>query len=361
MIRKIAFALTPGIGGRTGRAIIGACGGVEAAFREKKRALFRIEGVGRQLAANLKSPETMRRAEEEMKFIEKYSIRARFITDKDYPALLKSCIDAPLMLFEKGRDEWITRHSLAIVGTRSPSAYGTAMTGSIVRGFKDYEICIVSGLAYGVDTAAHMAALDSGLDTVAVLGHGLDRIYPDLNRKLAGRIVEQGCLITEFPSRTKLNKDLFPRRNRIIAGLSEAVVVMESRKKGGGLITADIASSYNRDVFALPGRAGEPASEGPHFLIKTNRAGLVETADDIIYYMGWDKREQNAAVQKKIFNDLNDDELLVFRFIEEKKTVSVDEIFVHTEMQPSKVSAVLLKLEFEGMIKLLPGNRYSLL
>lgn len=361
MIYKVAFSLTPGIGGKTGRAILAACGSPEAVFKEKRRTLMRVEGVGRQLLSNLRSSETMAKAEQEMEFISRFDIKARFITDKGYPARLKNCVDAPLMIFLKGNDECLTAHTLAVVGTRRPSEYGKARTEAIVKGFSQQNITIVSGLAYGIDTIAHHSAINSMLPTVAVLAHGLDTIYPDLNRALASRITEQGCLVTEFPSRTKLNKDLFPRRNRIIAGLSEAVVVMESGRKGGGLITADIASSYNRDCFAIPGCIGEPGSEGTHFLIKTNRAALAETSDDIAYFMGWDDQGKQTGFQKKIFTDLDEDETSIFNFIESKPCVSIDEIYHVTNLPPSKVNAVMLKLEFEGLIKMIPGNRYSAL
>jgi DNA processing protein len=361
LLYKVALSLAPGIGGKTGRALLAACGTPEAIFKEKQRALIRIEGVGRQILVNLKKHETMVKAEKEIEFMERFKINARFITDKSYPPRLKNCIDAPLMLFLKGDEKYLSYHTLAIVGTRKPSEYGKSRAESIVRGFAGRDISIVSGLAYGIDTVAHHSALDNRLPTVAVLAHGLDIIYPGLNRPLAGRIADQGCLVTEFPSKTKLNKDLFPRRNRIIAGLAEAVVVIESGKKGGGLITADIALSYNRDVFAVPGCIGDPGSAGPHFLIKTNRAALAESSEDISYYMGWDEKEKSIAVQKKIFSNLDENEILIFRFIENKQNASMDEIYQVTSLPPSKVNAILLKLEFDGLVKMMPGNRYAVI
>jgi len=359
LIHKVALALTPGIGGKTGRSLLAACGSPEAVFREKKRALVKIDGVGRQLLSNLKNRELLERAEKELEFVKRYDISCHFITDESYPSRLKSCVDAPLMLFIKGSEEYLSIHTLAVVGTRNPSEYGRKTTESLGRGLSESNVAIISGLAYGIDTAAHNTSLLAGLPTAAVLAHGLDTIYPGLNRELATKITGQGCLVTEFPRNTRLNKDLFPRRNRIIAGLSEAVVVVESGKKGGGLITADIASSYNRDVFAIPGNVGNKESEGPNFLIKTNRATLVESADDIIYFMGWDKPEKSPTVQRRIFTQLSEEEALIYKLIEEGGAVPIDKIYMHSQIQPSKVNAIMLKLEFEGLVKLLPGNRYT--
>jgi DNA processing protein len=221
------------------------------------------------------------------------------------------------------------------------------------------DIMIVSGLAYGIDTMAHRASLRASLPTLAVLAHGLDELYPYVNRPLAMKIIKNGGLATEFPSGTKLNRDYFPRRNRIIAGLCDAILVVESAEKGGALITANIALSYNRDVFAIPGRTDDPKSSGCNRLIKSNKAVLVENAEDIRYQMGWDIPSGNKAIQRKLFTDLSGPEEEVWNCLPENGEADIDDICLNSGLTPGKVSSVLLKMEFDGMIACLPGKRYK--
>jgi DNA processing protein len=218
----------------------------------------------------------------------------------------------------------------------------------------------VSGLAYGIDTIAHRAALAGGIPTIGVLAHGLDTVYPYVNRPLAEKMLENGGLITEFISRTRLNRDYFPRRNRVIAGMADATLVIESADKGGALITADIANSYNRDVFAVPGRVNDPKSSGCNRLIHNNKASLVQSASDICYLMGWDEPQSSAVRQQKLFHELDEEERKIYSLLSNGKESGIDEIYLGSGMTAGRVAAILLKLEFEGLVKCLPGKRYRL-
>lgn len=358
---KIAMSLIPGIGDVQGKRLVAYCGGPEAVFREKKKNILKIPGMGEVLAGSIQRREVFEKAEMEVAFIRQYQISALFYLDPGYPEKLRHCEDGPLMLYFKGRANLNQKRILSVVGTRKPTDYGKALCEAIVHGFSDQGVLIISGLAYGVDTIAHRASLAAGLPTVGVLAHGLDLIYPFSNRSLAEKMVVQGGLITEFTSRTKLNRDFFPRRNRIIAGIADATLVIESAEKGGALITADIANSYNRDVFALPGRVDDPRSAGCNMLIRTNRAALVRSAADICYSMGWEQSESRLQIQQKLFTEMSDEEKMVIAMLEEKKEADIDEIYLLSGLTQSKVASILLKLEFEGLIRSLPGKRFRAL
>jgi DNA processing protein len=265
------------------------------------------------------------------------------------------------MIYFKGKANLSQKRILSVVGTRMPTEYGKTICEQIIRDFSDQGILIVSGLAYGVDTTAHRASLAAGLPTVGVLAHGLDQIYPFVNRPLAEKMIGNGGLLTEFLSQTSLNRDYFPRRNRIIAGMADATLVIESAEKGGALITADIANSYSRDVFAIPGRATDPKSFGCNQLIKANKAALIQSAADICFMMGWDQSPHLVHIQQKLFTELDEQEKKIFGIVEARKEADIDEIYLNSGMTASKVAAILLKLEFEGLIKSLPGKRYKVI
>jgi DNA processing protein len=359
LIYAIALTLIPGIGDVQGKKLVAYCGGVEAVFREKKKNLLKIPGIGQALAGSLHRKEVFARAEQEAGFLRQYQVRPLFYLDQMYPDRLKHCEDSPLMLYFKGKADLNQKRILSVVGTRMPTDYGKAMCEQIIQGLAELGVLIASGLAYGVDTAAHRVSLAAGLPTVGVLAHGLDQIYPYVNRPLAEKMIGNGGLLTEFPSQTKLNRDYFPRRNRIIAGMADATLVVESAMKGGALITADIANSYNRDVFALPGRATDPKSSGCNTLIKNNKAALVQSAEDICYLMGWDQSLHPVHVQQKLFTELSEEEKKIFALLESAKEADIDLVYLNSGMTASKVAAVLLKLEFDGLIRCLPGKRYK--
>jgi DNA processing protein len=359
LMYKIAITLIPGIGDVNGKKLIAYCGGIAGVFREKKANLMKIPGVGSSLAGSILKKDYLQRAEKEMEFMAQNTITPLFYLDEGYPRRLRHCEDGPMMLYLKGERRPDCIHVIGVVGTRRPTPYGTELTGQIIHDLSEMDMMTVSGLAYGIDTSAHRASVREKMPTIAVLAHGLDELYPYVNRPLAQKIIENGGLVTEFPSGTRLNRDYFPRRNRIIAGLCDAILVVESAEKGGALITADIALSYNRDVFAIPGRAVDPKSSGCNRLIKCNKAVLVENAEDIRYQMGWDLPTGNISVQRRLFADLSGPEEAVWNALPEEGEADIDDIYIKSGLTPGKVSSILLKLEFDGMITCMPGKRYK--
>lgn len=362
LLYQIGLTLLPGVGDVIGKKLVAYCGSPEAVFREKREHLEKIPGIGEKLIQNILSQNVLARAEEEIQFIEKYQITPLFYLDKNYPELLKHCPDSPMMLYYKGTASLNKTRIVSIVGTRKATEYGKWVCEKLVEGLKDYDVLVVSGLAYGIDTCAHRSALDHGLKTVAILGHGLDRIYPYMNRSLAKRIVNQGGLLTEFLSGTLPDRENFPKRNRIIAGIADATVVVEAAVTGGALITAAIASSYSRDVFAIPGRVGDIWSEGCNNLIRDNLAALIQNADDLARLMGWQKKSDiSSARQAELPIDLTPEEEKIVSILRVNGECGIDEIVIKSDLNVSKVAAILLNLEFRGIVKALPGKMFKII
>lgn len=359
---QIALTLIPGVGAVNAKKLLGHTGSAEALFNEKKSALSKIHGVGDFIIGSLaKFKEQLDRAEKEIEFIERNKVRTYFYTDDDYPYRLRQCADSPVLIYSLGNADLDSRYIVSVVGTRKATDYGTEMCHTIISGLAELGVLIVSGLAYGIDTSAHKFAVDVSLPTVGVLAHGLDRIYPRSNSQLAQKMLQNGGLVTEFMSRTEPDRENFPMRNRIIAGLADATIVIEAGPKGGALITADIANSYNRDVFAVPGRVSDSYSEGCNNLVKTNRAALVQKAEDIMYIMGWDKEStKRKPVQQKLFLQLEPDQEIIVNILQQSIECSIDKLSLESRLAPTKVAAVLLSLEIEGIIKSLPGKMYKL-
>ena len=361
LIFQIGLTLIPGVGDVLGKKLVSICGSAEAVFRESHQRLTKIPRIGEVIAGSLGRRDILFRAEKEVSFIERYRIIPLYYQDSDYPHRLKQCFDSPVMLYYKGTADLNSSRILGIVGTRRATEYGKKVTNALISGLLHQQPLIVSGLAYGIDSCAHRLSLEKGLQTIGVLGHGLDTVYPWLHRSLAEKMVSQGGLITEFLSGTKPDRTNFPKRNRIIAGMCDGVVVVEAGRKGGALITADIANSYNRDVFAVPGRICDPFSDGPNYLVRTNKAALIQKADDIEYLMGW--KETNTvsqSFQRKIFIDLTPDEEKIVALLQQNEALGIDEICIQVEQPMSKVAVSLLNLEFEGIIKCMPGKIYTL-
>jgi len=358
LLYKIGITLLPRIGAVNGKQLIAFCGGVEAVFKEKPAALAKIPNIGTTAISSIVNQKVLGKAEKELLFIEKNKIKPLFYSDKDYPTRLGNCHDSPIMLYFKGNAQLNGGRVVAIVGTRRATNYGKETCQEITSHLKSYNILHLSGLAYGIDSCSHREALENGIPTVAVLGHGLDRLYPSQNRRIADKMLENGGLLTEFISGTKPDRENFPKRNRIVAGMSDAVVVVESKRKGGAIITADIANSYNRDVFAVPGRAGDEYSEGCNYLIRTNRAALIENGSNLTYYMSWEQSEKQATKQPKLFVDLNEEEQKIYDCILVSKEIGIDKIAITTGIKPSMVASTLIKLEFEGLVRPMPGKLY---
>jgi DNA processing protein len=360
---QIGLTLIEGIGDINAKSLLAYCGSAAEVFKQKEAQLLKIPGIGTIWAKSIvNSKDVLKRAEQEIKFIEKYKITPLFFSDEEYPTRLKYCSDSPVLMYYKGKANLNAEKIVAVVGTRKPSDYGKEKTQEFVSELKDTGAIIISGLAYGVDVLAHKTALDSGLDTVGVVAHGLDRIYPQLHDKVAKRMLEQGGILTDFMSGTNPDAVNFPKRNRIVAGLCDALVVIESKRGGGSLITATIANSYNKDVFAFPGRAGDVLAEGCNGLIKQNRAVLVENAADLLYAMQWQDTEKKSKPSKQIplLINLSDDEKRIIDVFSKKTSLHIDEICQTTEFTISKISALLLQLEFSNIINSRPGKMYEM-
>ena len=356
---EIALTLVPGIGDVNGKKLVAYCGGAEAVFCEKKKALSQIPGVGDYTIKSIVNQDVMNRAAEEIRFLEKNGVKALFYLDQDYPKRLQHCHDSPMMLYYKGAADLNVSKVVGVVGTRNVTDYGRYAAEKIIEDLSSDNVLIISGLAYGVDSVAHRAALKYDLATVGVLGHGMQTIYPAENRKLSINMLEKGGVLTEFVSGTKPDKENFPKRNRIVAGMVDCLVVVESAVKGGAMITAEIANSYDREVFAIPGRVGDIYSEGCNQLIKINKANLLTTAADIRYVMRWDVDNKVIPKQLRMFRDFSEDEQKVMDVFAGNNLVHLDDIIVGTDLSPSKIASVLLSLEFDGVLTALPGKRYQ--
>lgn len=356
LLYTIALSMVHQVGPKTAKELIKTIGSAELVLKSKARTLLQVNGVGPSVAESLRKSEVLERAEQELNFINKHNIRAIIYTDADYPFRLKRCADGPLVIYVKGNSNLENRKVIALVGSRLATEYGKGICKEFIQEIKNYNPIIVSGLAYGIDIAAHKEALNAGLETFAVVGHGLDKLYPSSHRSIALEIINQGALISEFYSGIKPDRENFPARNRIIAGLSDAVVVVEARDQGGALITADIANSYNRDVFAFPGRINDAQSAGCNSLIKNNIAQMLCSASEFIANLGWGEAQQNA-IQKKLFTEISDDEKEIVQYlISENNRAHFDKILNHLNWKHSKLVTVLLQLEINGLVKSMPGS-----
>ena len=361
LIYEIGVSLLPGVGSINGKKLVAYCGGAEGIFHQKRAHLEKIEGIGKKMTESILNQSVLGQAEEELRFIQKNQIQALFFTDSAYPYRLKQAEDSPLLLYYKGIDVLNYDRILAIVGTRNITERGKEQTDALIEGLKDSGVLVVSGLAYGVDTRAHKACVKHKVPTVGVVAHGLHTIYPATNKRLSEEMQIQGGILTEFVSGTKPDAFNFPQRNRIIAGLADATLVIESGKKGGSLITADIANSYSRDVFAIPGRPEDTYSRGCNFLIKTNRAALVESAEDLRYQLSWDVKEKPQNIQQQLFLELKPEEQKIVDLLRKDKQCAIDQLMAESGLTTSKLASSLLNLEFEGVIKCLPGKVYQLI
>ena len=359
LIYKIGITQIENVGDVNAKKLIAYCGGVEAVFKEKKTALMKIPGIGSLVAQSIVNQNVIDRAKKEVEFINKYNIQTYFYLDDNYPFRLKHCEDSPIIMYSKGNMNLSQEKIISIVGTRNVTQYGKDFCNSFVESLAPLNPLVISGLAYGVDINAHRAAYKNGMQTVAALAHGLDRVYPAMHKKDVTQMMNNGGILTDFISGTNPDRQNFPRRNRIVAGIADVTIVIESAKKGGSLITADIANSYARDVFAVPGRTGDQFSEGCNKLIKANKAHLLESVKDLEYIMGWSIKERPKAIQKQIFVDLNPIEAQLVDLLKAGK-LNVDQIGLQAKIPVSKVSSILLNLEFSGVVKSLPGKVYEL-
>lgn len=357
---QLALVLTPGIGARTGRSLLEHFGSATEIFKTPLKQLKTIEGIGEIKAKGFRNDEILARAEKELAFVLKNNIQVLSINGR-YPRRLANCSDAPVLLFYKGNADLDAQKVVAIVGTRKLTDYGHQLTEELVDGLAGIEgLLVISGLALGIDAVAHKRSVAAGVANVGVLGHGLDRIYPANHQALARQMVENGGVLTEFISGTQPEKGNFPMRNRVVAGLSDVTVVVESSISGGALITARMASGYNREVAAYPGRVNDSRSAGCNDLIRTNTAAMITRPDDLVELMNWADRSKRKPVQKQLFINFTADEQKIIDILQSKDTVHADELYHHTGLPSSMLAATLLGLEMQGIIKTLPGKNYRM-
>lgn len=361
LLSLLALQKVDGVGDIIAKKLLNHCGSAENIFLTKAAQLASIDGVGQFLIKNLKSKAAFLEAELELKFIKEQSIDVHFFKDQTYPDKLKHCIDGPIMLFSTGAINLNNRKILSIVGTRQITSYGTEFCKKLIEDLAPLNPIIVSGFAYGVDIVAHQAAIDLNLQTVAVVAHGLNQIYPKTHKKYVAKMEQNGGFLTEFWSNSNPEKENFVKRNRIVAGMSEATIVIESAEKGGSLITANMANDYNRDVFAVPGRTSDKLSQGCNNLIKTQRANLLTSAADIMYILNWqiEKEVSTKAVQKQLFITLENDEQKIYDYLLKNGKQLLDVIALENDFQVYKISAVLLNMELKGVVRPLPGKLFE--
>lgn len=362
LLYNIAITELQGIGDVTAKKLIAYCGSSKAIFSEKKSILEKIPGIGKVNVNKIyqSKTEALTIAEEELKFIEKNKIKPLFYLEENYPKRLLHCEDGPVLLYTKGGIDFNNPKVISIVGTRKATEYGQEFCDKIVKQLVPHNPLIISGLAYGIDLYAHKAAMNNKLQTAAVLAHGLDRIYPAMHRSVAKQMLENGGLISDYKSGTNPDRENFPKRNRIVAGLSDLTIVIESSKKGGSLITAYLANDYNRDVFALPGRLNDTQSEGCNNLIKNHKAALIQSVKDIEYVMGWEMNKKAKPQQQQLFVELTEEEKIITNLLAQQDKTPIDNLSLQAKMPMSKTASLLLNLEFSGVVKSLPGKMYKL-
>jgi len=360
-IYQIGLSMLNGIGPLRAKSLVALLGSSEAVFRESDRNLSQLEGFGKKFVRELDRKSALSRAESELEFIEKNNIQSYYYQDQGYSLRLKNAEDGPVVLYAMGALDFRPK-SVAVVGTRSATSYGRKMTELLIEGLAPHGVQIVSGLAHGIDKSAHEAALSNGLQTIGVLGHGLDTMYPAAHRNLAKRMLQNGGLVTEFASKTQGDPGNFPRRNRIVAGLSDAVVVIESSVKGGSMITANLANDYDRECFAFPGPVDRESSAGCNNLIKRNKAHLITSAEDLIEIMAWQEQsKKNTHVQAKIFAAMSPEEEKLVEILRDGGELDVDKLAHISKMMHGVLSFHLFNLEMNGLIRALPGKRYGLI
>ncbi|TPV34995.1 DNA-protecting protein DprA [Paucihalobacter ruber] len=360
LLYTLALQHVPNIGAITAKKLINHCGSAEAVWKEKKHQLQKIDGIGTTMLSALKDTNHLKEAEDELKFIEDHQIIYHYFTDANYPEKLKHCIDSPILLFQAGNINLKKQRLISIVGTRKITVNGIAFCEKLVEELAPFNPVIVSGFAYGTDITAQKAAVKHNLQTVGCLAHGLNQIYPKVHKKYMKDIEANGGFLTDFWSSDVFDRNNFLKRNRIIAGLSEATIVIESAEKGGSLVTADIANSYNRDVFAVPGRVTDSMSIGCNNLIKFQKAHLLSTPLDIPLMLNWKlEEEKQPIIQKQLFVELDTEQKIIYNFLKDNGKELLDVIALKCDMPTFKIAGILLNMELKGVIRPLPGKLFE--
>lgn len=356
----LALQKIEGVGDIVAKKLLINCGSAQAIFSEKPSKLLAIDGIGTVLLKKLKDKTVFEKAEKELKYINENKINFCFFQDENYPEKLRHCIDSPILLFTSGNINVNKKRIISIVGTRQITSYGTEFCKKLIADLAPLNPIIVSGFAYGVDIVAHQAAVEHNLQTIGVLAHGLNQIYPKVHKKYISKMEENGGFMTEFWNDVDPFKENFVARNRIVAGMSEATIVIESAEKGGSLITANMANDYNRDVFAVPGRISDKYSQGCNDLIKTQKANLLTSAADLVYMLNWDiEKDTQKTVQKQLFVVLNDEEQKIYDYLIKNGKQLLDIIALECDFPVYKISGILLNMELKGVIRPLPGKLFE--
>lgn len=362
LLHALALLKVDGIGDVVAKKLINHCGSAQEVFQSSKKSLLAIDGIGEILYKKLQEKSVFQLAENELRFIENENISYSYYQDEKYPERLKHCIDGPIVLFQSGIIDLQKSKLINIVGTRQITPYGIEFTKKLITDLAPLNPIIVSGFAYGVDIVAHQAAMENNLQTIGVLAHGLNQIYPKTHKKYIAKMEQNGGFMTEFWSTSNPERENFVKRNRIVAGMCEATIVIESAEKGGSLITANIANDYNRDVFAVPGRITDKYSAGCNNLIKTQRAHLLNSAADLIYILNWDlDKKERKPVQKQLFVSLTDEEQKVYDYLQNKEPEFMDTIALDCDFPIFKISSLLLNMELKGVIRPLPGKLFEVI
>lgn len=359
LLYQIALTQIENIGPVQAKILSEHFGSAQNIFKAKKKELSIIENIGEVRARNIKAFQDFSFAEREISFIEKYKIKPLFLSDEGYPKRLLNCYDSPTLLFYHGNADLNTGKIISIIGTRNCTDYGRQITEKLIEDLKHENVLIISGLAYGIDAIAHKAALQNDLLTVAVLAHGLDTLYPSQHKALAKDMIQNGGLLTEFNQKVKPDKHNFPKRNRIVAALADATIVVETAVKGGSMITAELANNYNREVFAIPGKTTDSKSAGCNYLIKSNKAILLTDAQQLTENMGWEQKLKPKQ-QRQLFIELSNDEKLIVAVLKDKDAVHIDELYLKSGLTSSAVAAAMLNLELQNVVLSMPGKMYKL-
>ncbi len=362
ILHLLALKSIPGIGDVLAKQLISYCGSAESVFSLEKGKLQKIPNIGARTVEAIASSAVLHLAEKEMENCHKHGVHVIPYFHQDFPEKLKLVNDAPLLIYHQGEICYNDQKVVGIVGTRKATDYGKEVTDQIVKDLVAHDAVIVSGLAYGIDIAAHRAALNYGLSTVGVLAGGLDKIYPSAHRHVASEMLEQGCLVAEQAPGVKPEAHFFPARNRIIAGMCDLVIVVEAAKKGGALITGNIAYSYNREVFAVPGDLDHTYSEGCNALIRSQRANIYTSVADLEYLMNWEKGEKKIEKKPVDWSKYSENEKKLLEVLKQfKDGLQLDELCWKTNVPVNVAVSLLLNLEFEGLVKPQPGKKFKYL
>lgn len=360
-LSQLALTLIDGVGPKMSRILFSHFGSASAVFQASLKELKAINGMGEQRARACKAANVQQWAARELAYVQKHDIELLFFTDTHYPSRLKQCDDAPMLLYYKGEAVLNATKMVAVVGTRKNTDYGLRMTEQLVEDLRNQDdLVIVSGLAFGIDAAAHKKCCQLKMPTVGVVAHGLNKMYPSSHQHLAKEMLEQGGLLSEFPSGTAPDKQNFPLRNRIVAGMCDVTVVAESDEKGGAMITAYVAASYNREVAAFPGRTIDSKSSGPNKLIQKNIASLITSGQDLADIMNWSTARPSKKQQQSLFQELSEDEQTLINALEDVESIHTDDLMLTTGLSTAKIGALLLQLEMIGLVKALPGKRFRM-